>query len=329
MRSKLINKRQDILDSYKQTGSVWKTGKQLGFNGQSVWRFLKKEGVLIRTPTERTIKHSLDSSIFDTIDSHEKAYWLGMLYADGGLVKNNTSFTIGLTLHRSDRYHLENFKAFLKSSHPINDRKDKEASSVNIGSLKLCKALMDKGISLRKSLVIQYPNWLKDEFVNSFVLGVFDGDGSIWHRKRKRYLTEQCSFSIVGSKELLEGISNAIEKHLGIKSSVRPTGTIFRIVIDGNTQLLKLSKWLYKDQKQFLVRKREIFQTYVENYEKENNRLNKNRCILQIDQEGNIVKKWGSATEVHKTLKVNKSNITKCCNGQLKTSHGYVWKYEK
>lgn len=329
MRNKLIIRKQEIIDSYKETGSVWETGKLLGFNGQSVWRILKKEGIVMKTPSERSTKHSIDSSVFDNIDTHEKAYWLGMLYADGGLVKNKSSYTIGLTLHRVDRYHLENFKAFLKSSHPIHDRKDKEASSIAISNAHLCNSLINKGISLRKSLVIKFPYWLDKRFINSFILGVFDGDGSISHRKRKRYLTEQCSFNIVGSEQLLLGISKIIKEELNISTEVKPTSTIFRITIEGNLQLKKLSQWLYRDQKHFLVRKKEIFQNYVNNYKKEENRLIKNKGILQIDTNGKVIKKWGSATEIHNKLCINKSNITKCCNGQLKTSHGYVWKYEK
>ena len=329
MRNRLVNQKNEIIANYKQTGSVWATGRVFGVAGQSVWRLLKKEGIVMKTPTERSAKHSLDCTVFDTIDTHEKAYWLGVLYADGGLVKNDTSYTIGLTLHRTDRYHLDNLKLFLKSSHPIHDRKDKEASSIVIGNLRLCNALIDKGITLRKSLSIKFPEWLDVKYTNSFILGVFDGDGSITHRERKRYLTEQCSFSIVGSKDLLLGISKSIKKELGIDSKVKPTSTIFRIYIDGNIQLKKISDWLYKDQKTFLTRKRDVFLNYVHNYKKEENRLIKNRGILQISSDGSVVKKWASALEVHRTLCVNKSNITKCCNGQLKTSHGYRWVYEK
>lgn len=47
----------------------------------------------------------LDDTVFDFIDTEEKAYWLGFLYADGYVgkyIKGKSGYTIELNLKGSD-----------------------------------------------------------------------------------------------------------------------------------------------------------------------------------------------------------------------------------
>jgi hypothetical protein len=49
--------------------------------------------------------------------------------------------------------------------------------------------------------------------------------------------------------------------------------------------------------------------------------------IIQIDPtSGEIIRTWSSAYEAARTLGVDRSSITLCSNGKLKTSCGYIWK---
>ena len=49
--------------------------------------------------------------------------------------------------------------------------------------------------------------------------------------------------------------------------------------------------------------------------------------IDQIDPiNGEIIRTWSSAYEAAETLKTDRSSITLCSNGKLKTSCGYIWK---
>ena len=56
-------------------------------------------------------KYYLKEDIFDNIDTEEKAYWLGFLYADGN-VANNAS-RIRLSLAENDLEILEKFSIFI------------------------------------------------------------------------------------------------------------------------------------------------------------------------------------------------------------------------
>ena len=56
------------------------------------------------------------------IDTEEKAYWLGFIYADGYIInsiKGKTSDAFGITLQEKDKGHLEKFKKSINSNHPI------------------------------------------------------------------------------------------------------------------------------------------------------------------------------------------------------------------
>ena len=54
----------------------------------------------------------VDETVFNTIDTEEKAYWLGFMFADGFVLSADN--TIGLDLAEKDFHHLEKYKKFLK-----------------------------------------------------------------------------------------------------------------------------------------------------------------------------------------------------------------------
>ena len=49
--------------------------------------------------------------------------------------------------------------------------------------------------------------------------------------------------------------------------------------------------------------------------------------VLQLTKSGVFIKEWQSMSEASKQLKINCSNICRCCNGICKSAGGYVWKY--
>ena len=55
----------------------------------------------------------------------------------------------------------------------------------------------------------------------------------------------------------------------------------------------------------------------------------RSKKINQYDKLGNFVKTWNSMNEIKRTLGYCTSNIFKCCNGIIKSSYGYVWKYSE
>ena len=55
----------------------------------------------------------------------------------------------------------------------------------------------------------------------------------------------------------------------------------------------------------------------------------KARAVIQLDKEGNFIKKWECINDAVRDLGIHEANIVKCCNGKRKTTGGFAWKYEE
>lgn len=149
-----------------------------------------------------------DNTVFDYIDSEEKAYWLGFLYADGNV--HSSSNIVSLSLKGDDVEHLQKFRQFLKAAASVKMGK----IQVNNKEYKICKfSVCDKhfkqqlaslGCVPKKSLILQFPSldvFQRKELVYDFIRGYIDGDGCLTFSKNGRL-----QLSIAGTKEFLNGI---------------------------------------------------------------------------------------------------------------------------
>lgn len=160
---------------------------------------------------------------FKTIDSKEKAYLLGLVMADGGLFYNKKSgaYQVKIKLKKDDKLLLEKihtlFPFFIEPR--LEKRKDgKNSYYIYVYSKKFFQDLQNLGILERKS----YDNAnnvflpkLKKEYFFSYLLGLFDGDGTIKQDKKGRIRTE-----VIGkNKNLFEEIVNRLHFY-GINSKL-------------------------------------------------------------------------------------------------------------
>ena len=49
--------------------------------------------------------------------------------------------------------------------------------------------------------------------------------------------------------------------------------------------------------------------------------------IIQYDKQWNLIKIWDCIMDVERELKINHSDISRCCRGKLKTTGGFIWRY--
>lgn len=58
--------------------------------------------------------------------------------------------------------------------------------------------------------------------------------------------------------------------------------------------------------------------------------IGKSRTVLQYTKEGEFIAEYTSANEAARALGVNnRSHISECCRGKIKSYKGYIWKYKK
>ena len=111
-----IRNQQIIEMSY--TKSQKEIGEIFNISQSQVGNILKKAGIKLPKSRLNMSKLALDIDYFKTIDTPEKAYWLGFICADGCIYKDGGKLTIMV----KDREICEKFKAAIKSDHKISDR---------------------------------------------------------------------------------------------------------------------------------------------------------------------------------------------------------------
>jgi hypothetical protein len=125
------------------------------------------------------------SDYFNVIDTKEKAYWLGFLYADGAIIEeinqkrnNKKRNRIKLSQNRKDRILIYRFVRTvglnLKQIY-YDERWD--SYGINFRNHEMVNDLMKHGVLHRKSKIIQLPFLSSRELYLAFLLGYFDGDG--------------------------------------------------------------------------------------------------------------------------------------------------------
>ena len=100
--------KQFIIEKYiNNKWTAAKIGKELKAGVATVRKFLHKKN-LIRSVGSTSRKYSSNFSYFESIDTEHKAYWLGVLYADGCVSKKNNS----LRFSSIDKEWIETFLPF-------------------------------------------------------------------------------------------------------------------------------------------------------------------------------------------------------------------------
>lgn len=121
---------------------------------------------------------SVNDTYFSEIDTAEKAYWLGFLYADGCVRDRDNQ--IALDLQRGDRGHVEEFSNALDSEYKITDfeHEGSEKTRTFITSEEMVEDLMSHGCIPNKTHKDTLPD-LSDNMKPPFIRGYFDGDGCV------------------------------------------------------------------------------------------------------------------------------------------------------
>ena len=218
-------------------------------------------------------RHSLytcNENYFDTIDTEDKAYYLGLLYADG--YNNVEHGVIKLTLQAEDKHILEKFKEVTENTTPLrfieNSKiKDtwKDCYEFSINNKRMSKVLEKHGVYQKKCLILKFPNWLDKSLYPHFIRGYFDGDGSISKKEHN-----SGSMSIISTDAFcsyLQGWIEAtlnIETHIYISHTLETTTRTFMITRYDYCKIF--FDYIYNDAHYYLKRKHDIYlNKYVQN----------------------------------------------------------------
>lgn len=215
-------------------------------------------------------KKTCERDFFDVIDTEERAYWLGFMFADGYISYSEknmkkgqlaTTYCVGIKLKWSDKEHLKkfnksingNYKVFKEVSHPDGFRKKTtEAAKILVYSQQMYNDL-SKYFSRDKTYTAKFPN-ISDDLIRHFIRGYFDGDGCF------TFTDKTFDIEFLGaSKAFHESLSNVLKKNnfkFTVSSQINKHGTeMYYIHINRNKDRYEFLRWIYEDCNIYLERK--------------------------------------------------------------------------
>ena len=253
-----------IITNYNKNHSIPSIAKFFNVCPSSIRKALRENNIKVLSLEElQKLKYPKNSNFFENIDTPQKAYWLGFLYADGYINEKENSLTLNLQLN--DKNHLEKFQRAIGA---INNNigypkkhtlgKDYYMAMLSIRDKKIVKDLCNKGCTQNKSLILTFPyKYLTENLYSHFIRGILDGDGTLY------WNGNNFEIGFTGTKELLEAIKYILGKD---KITLSSEGNIYYFKLNGNIQLKQILEYIYKDSYDEieLTRKRKKYNEFLE-----------------------------------------------------------------
>lgn len=253
-----INK---IITMYNSGSNMKEIGNMLHFSPETVRDILVQNNIKIRSISQSRRKYDINENYFDVIDDPNKAYILGLLYADGN--RSGNSNTITINLQEGDRDILDKIKNCIGFSGPLmyidyhsRDNRQNQWKLV-ISNKHMAEQLYQYGVVPNKEFKVEFPKFLNEELLPHFIRGYLDGDGCICKTEKR--------VSLTGTEMLLSGIKSYVENKLGIHFSLshynKKNPITCDIRIAGRNQCKKFLDYIYDNATIYLNRKYELYQT--------------------------------------------------------------------
>lgn len=228
----------------------------------SITSALKRQGIKQRSAPERNRLYGLDPHVFDVIDTEEKAYWWGFIYADGHVNKR----TVIVSLKVTDDDQLDKLRSFIKSESPIHYKLGNCGNGnryaqchIEFTDRHLAKRLRELGVVSRRPHFNRVLANLPGHLACHWIRGYFDGDGSISEISDRK----QPAIKIVGQMELVEWIRLVLHKNTGSPATgciyKHTTSEIYYVNYSGRKRCLGIADFLYKGATVWMERKRKRF----------------------------------------------------------------------
>lgn len=231
-----------------------------------VYYLLKKYGISCRSNTEKNTSFSVNHDFFECIDSADKAYWLGFLYADGYVTKQHK---IGLALSKADASHVEQFRKAVESTHTIHSYFSRgfsrsEYVRLIFSSQKMVKDLERLGCVQQKSLILAFPSdkQVPSTYLKDFVRGYIDGDGSITTGGKHHPIR----LKICGTRQFLGGLREYFNTIIApdkieteLEKRHKDSKNNYSLTVNSSQRVLRILDELYNGATTYLDRKYTLY----------------------------------------------------------------------
>ena len=233
---------------------------------------LHDNGVKVRD----RIYELVDEHFLKAIDEPWKAYYIGLLWADGNMRNHEKhgSYHIRISLTQHDNLVLKQLSDKIYNDRHIIHVKGYEFISSTTGKISVAKPsskleisskiihedLVNLGCHPAKSHTIEYPKNFPDDMFWHFLRGYFDGDG--WITKGGQ------TWGIIGSGVFCLEIQKRLEQYGVIDSYIHKVKgcDIYRLLVHRKKYKKIIFDNMYKDVDIKMQRKYDVFNNFISNH---------------------------------------------------------------
>lgn len=247
-----------ICQRYIDGESAKTISNDFNFTRFVVWRILRNNNIDRRNGSDCHKKYGINENYFEEIDSEDKAYFLGLMFADG--YNNEKKGEAIIKLHSGDTEILNIFREKLETNKPL--RNDSGYIKLAIENKKLSFDLAKHGCLKAKTFIIKFPELRKD-LVRHFIRGYFDGDGCITQSGKYPI------FSIVSNENFLNELQLILINELGLNKTKFITRhpernhNIRTLIYGSFGNCIPIYHYLYDGSNFFMKRKKSKFETFL------------------------------------------------------------------
>jgi hypothetical protein len=207
----------------------------------------------------RNRKYTLNENYFNVIDSKNKAYIIGFIYADGNVYNSYLSFS----LSKKDVEILKFIASELNYSGKIQQ---KAYARLTVCSKKIINDLNKYGIIENKTYKSKRLPWVPKKYTNEMIRGFFDGDGSIYKSKKNKGYTVNFSSNKCVLNQLKVMLNTKDISSCRIRNRYLNNNISCMLDMRGNNNIEKILWFLYPTKNCFyLKRKKKRFDRFLLN----------------------------------------------------------------
>lgn len=237
-----------MYDLYLKGENVEYISQIYRINRASVYNLFQKYNFDLVEDRHRA--YTVNDVYFNKIDTANKAYILGFLWADGH--NNVDKGIVEMRLQERDKHILEDISVEMENDRPLYYVEEKRATRQNtyrmyITSRQISNALLQYGMYANKTYVLQWPFNMDDQFIPHFLRGFTDGDGYVG----------DFQISWVGTEMMMQKIQAILLDALNVNVTIRDTKTdiIKTMQLHRKKEVVRVLDWIYKDADLKLNRK--------------------------------------------------------------------------
>ena len=265
-RNKIVEEQTyiDAIKYHMDGNKMTDTCKKFNVSQASIHKYMTQNNIVYFSNKGR--KRKFNQDYFSKIDTQDKAYWFGFLYADGSLTKSNSydkePNRLQINISFKDIQLLENFLTDIDSENiKIETYQPNEStfgknkmSRITLNSIKICSDMLNNGFRKKSMLASNTVfDYIPKKLYRHFIRGYFDGDGSI-------NIDGKITFS--GTKDFLIKIDSILKENNIIKQSYLYTYSDHRKDKSHNLAISMVGlhkenmfNYMYKNATRYLERK--------------------------------------------------------------------------